>query len=181
MCFRSRRLLFIGFAALSWASTAPAAEPATKEIEVNGVTLSYVDEGTGEPIVFVHGAVSDLRAWEPIREAIADEHRFIALTQRYFGTGQWTGDGKDFGEATHAADLAAFIKTLDIGPVHLVGWSYGANVAALAALENPDLVQSVVLFEPALDSFIKQGEAGNAAREAQGKMFGPGHPGRGSG
>jgi pimeloyl-ACP methyl ester carboxylesterase len=32
-----------------------------KEIEVNGVRLSYVEQGFGEPIVFVHGAFSDLR------------------------------------------------------------------------------------------------------------------------
>jgi hypothetical protein len=35
--------------------------PLTKVIEVNGVRLSYVEEGSGEPIVFVHGAFSDLR------------------------------------------------------------------------------------------------------------------------
>jgi hypothetical protein len=35
--------------------------PLTKVIEANGVRLSYVEEGSGEPIVFVHGAFSDLR------------------------------------------------------------------------------------------------------------------------
>ena len=57
--------------------------------------------------------------------------------------------------------------------MHLVGWSSGAEIATVVALENPDLVQSVVLFEPGIDSLIKEGVAGNAAREAAGKMFGP--------
>jgi hypothetical protein len=35
--------------------------PLTKEIEVNGARLSYVEEGSGEPIVFVHGAATCVR------------------------------------------------------------------------------------------------------------------------
>lgn len=173
MCLRSRYLLPISFAAVTWAGAVAAADPAAKEVEANGVRMSYVEEGTGEPVVFVHGAVSDLRAWEPIQGAIADEHRFIAPTLRYFGTGDWPDDGERFGVATHADDVAAFIEALDIGPVHLVGWSYGANVATAAALENPEFVQSLILFEPALPSLVREGEAGNAAREAVDKMFGP--------
>ena len=59
---------------------------ATKDVEVNGVRLQYIEQGSGEPIVFVHGAPHDLRAWEPVREEIAKKYRFIAYTQRYFGT-----------------------------------------------------------------------------------------------
>lgn len=77
-------------------------------------------------------------------------------------------NGEQFGVATHADDIEA----LDLGAVHLVGWSYGGNVATSVALANPDLVQSLILFEPALGSMVKQGEAGDAAREAAGTMFG---------
>ena len=172
MCSHSRCLLPVSVAAITWALAASPANPASNEVEASA-TMPYVDEGTGEPLVFVHGAVSDARAWEPIKEAIADQHRFIAPTLRYFGTSAWPDDGERFGVATHANDIAAFIETLDVGPVHLVGWSYGANVATAAALENPGLVQSLILFEPALPSLIKKGGAGDAAREAQSKMFGP--------
>ena len=68
--------------------------PAVKEDEVNGVRLQYWDQGSGEPVIFVHGVISDHRAWEPIRDEIAKKYRFIALTQRYFGTGPWKDDGK---------------------------------------------------------------------------------------
>jgi pimeloyl-ACP methyl ester carboxylesterase len=169
MSLHSRCLLPVSVAALTWAVAASAAEP---RVEASA-TMPYVDEGTGEALVFVHGAVSDARAWEPIREAIADQHRFIAPTLRYFGAGDWPDDGERFGVATHADDIAAFIETLDVGPVHLVGWSYGANVATATALENPDLVQSLILFEPDFSSLVEEGPAGNAAREAKGKMFDP--------
>ncbi|MGK9169607.1 alpha/beta hydrolase [Inquilinus limosus] len=104
---------------------------------------------------------------------IADDHRFIAVSLRYFGTEEWPDKGERFSLALHANDVAAFIKALDVGPVHLVGWSYGANVATRTALQNPELMQSLILFEPALSSLIKEGEAGDTAREAEGVMFGP--------
>ena len=55
------------------------------EAEINGVRLPYVEQGAGEPMVFVHGFVSDLRIWQPIKDEIAKKYRFIAYTQRYFG------------------------------------------------------------------------------------------------
>ena len=173
MDVRSTFLTCARIGVLVAAGSAFAAAPVTKEVEVNGVMISFVDQGVGDPILFVHGAASDLRAWEPLREEIADEHRFIAMTLRYFGTGDWPDKGEQFGVATHANDVSAFIKALDVGPVHLVGWSYGANVATAAALQNPNLVQSLILFEPALSSLVKEGSLGDRAREAEGKMFGP--------
>jgi hypothetical protein len=43
-------------------STAMSA-PAVKEVEVNGIRLPYVEHGSGDSVVFVHGAISDLRTW----------------------------------------------------------------------------------------------------------------------
>src|SRR5512134_1188202 len=68
-------------------SSTATSGPLTKDIEVNGVRLAYVEEGSGETIVFIHGAVSDLRTWDVIREEVAKKYRFVAYTQRYFGTG----------------------------------------------------------------------------------------------
>jgi pimeloyl-ACP methyl ester carboxylesterase len=102
-----------------------------KEIEVNGVRLSYVEQGSGEPVVFVHGAFSDLRVWEPVKEEVAKRYRFIAYTQRYHGVGAWKDDGKEYSTATHADDLAKFITSLNVEPVHLVGRSAAAFTAVL--------------------------------------------------
>jgi pimeloyl-ACP methyl ester carboxylesterase len=145
-----------------------------KVAEINAVRLPYAEQGSGEPIVFVHGALSDLRAWEPIGEQIAKKHRFIAYTQRYYGTGAWKDDGKEFGVATHADDLSEFISALNAGPVHLVGWSYGGVVATTAAVNNPSLVRSLTVYEPTLSSALPvETEEGKAAREGLAKILGP--------
>jgi pimeloyl-ACP methyl ester carboxylesterase len=148
--------------------------PLTKEVEINGVRLPYAEQGSGEPIVFVHGALSDLRAWEPVGKEIAKKYRFISYTQRYYGTGAWKDDGKEFSIVTHTDDLAKFISALDAGPVHLVGWSYGGVVATVAAVKNPSLVRSLTVYEPTLSSVLPGGsEEGKAAREDLAKIVGP--------
>jgi pimeloyl-ACP methyl ester carboxylesterase len=151
-------------------STAMSA-PAVKEVEVNGVRLSYVEDGSGEPIIFLHGAFSDLRVWEPSGDEVAKRYRFIAYTQRYHGTNPWPDDGKNFSVATHVDDLARFITSLNVGPVHLVGRSGGATRAMIAALQNPALVRTLTLHEPSLLSVLPPASAeGKAAREDWAKM-----------
>lgn len=149
--------------------------PSAKEAEVNGVRLQYLEDGSGEPVVFAHGTMSDHRAWEPVRDEIARKYRFIALTQRYFGTGPWKDDGKEFSVATFAHDLAKFITSLDAGPVHLVGWSFGGQVATTAAVKNPSLVRSLILYEASVMSVLPADSAeGKTAREDRSRIFAPG-------
>ena len=57
-----------------------AGSPEAKRLVVNGIEMPYEDQGGGVPVVFVHGAFSDSRNWEPQREAIAAKFRFIAVT-----------------------------------------------------------------------------------------------------
>lgn len=123
--------------------------PTLKKVSVNGTTLMYLEQGTGPTVVFLHGGFSDHRIWEPQREAVAKGYRFIALNLRYFGTAPWPDDGTHFKQATHVADVAAFIRELKVGPVHLVGRSYGATTALAVAIQHPELVRSLFLDEPA--------------------------------
>jgi len=147
---------------------------AAKEVEINGVRLQYVEQGSGEAMVFVHGAPSDLSHWELVREGIASKYRFLAYTQRYFGTAPWPDDGKNFSIQTLADDLTKFITSLNAGPVHLVSWSYGSLVAMSAAVKTPSLVRSLILYEPAVISVLPAESAqGKLAREDRSKMFAP--------
>jgi pimeloyl-ACP methyl ester carboxylesterase len=147
---------------------------AAKQIEVKGVRLQYIEQGSGEPIVFVHGAPHDRRAWEPVREEIAKRYRYIAYTQRYFGTEPWPDEGKNFSIATHADDLAKFITSLDARPVHLVGWSHGGLVAVTAAVGDPSLVRSLILYEATVISVLPaESPEGKTTREDRAKTFGP--------
>lgn len=59
-----------------------------------------------------------------------------------------------YASATFASDLAALIQQLGIGPVHVVGHSSSGVVVTNFALQYPNLVRSLVLYEPALASVV---------------------------
>jgi pimeloyl-ACP methyl ester carboxylesterase len=143
----------------------PSTPPAPRMISANGTELSYVSEGSGAPVVFVHGAVADLRFWEPQRAAFAQQFRFISYSQRYHGAGGWPDDGTQYSVETHAADLAGFINALKSGPVHLVGLSYGGTVAALLATKEPQLLRTLTLAEPGLFALLAESPEGKVALE----------------
>lgn len=147
--------------------------PQPRQVEVNGVALTYVEQGRGAPVVFVHGAVSDLRAGEPQRQAVAKSHRFVSYDLRYHGTAAWRDDGRSYSYATHVADLAAFIRHLNAGPVHLVGLSSGGLIALLVALEHPDLVRSLTLREPLIRSLLAELPDAKPVLDDAGKALGP--------
>lgn len=129
---------------------ASAETPVNKTMAVNGTSLAYVEQGKGVPVVLVHGAFSDLRAWEPQREAVASRYRFISYTQRFFGKDARPDTGLQYSQLVHAEDLAAFIRQLNAGPVYVVGRSYGATVAMQMALRHPELVRALFVHEPSI-------------------------------
>ena len=171
-----RQLFFtlVASVSLSACQTVPLPAPvAEKYVEVNGVKITYTEQGTGVPVVFVHGSMTDRRVWEAQRPDIASKYRYIAYDQRYFGTEPWRDDGKNFNQMTHAADLVAFIQSLKAGPVHVVAWSYGGSVATLAASQRPDLFRSLSLHEPTIGSLIAGTPEGKAAIAAFGGAVAP--------
>jgi pimeloyl-ACP methyl ester carboxylesterase len=143
------------------------------QLRVNGVELSYIDQGTGMPVVFVHGAWMDLRYWEPQRQAVATQYRFVAYSLRYHGTASWPDAGQHYSYATHVADLTACVRQLHAGPVHLVGLSSGGRIVTMVALEHPDLVRSLTVLEPPLDELLVDRPEAQPVRDAWLQAFEP--------
>ncbi len=119
-------------------------------VEVNGRELHYVEEGQGQPLVFVHGGLNDYRAWTLQMEPFAKRYRVVAYSRRYAYPNRWMGDGTDSSVADNAADLETLIDKLGLAPAHLVGHSWGGFIAILCALHHPERVRTLVLGEPAI-------------------------------
>ena len=119
-----------------------------KELRVNDVTLRYIEQGQGDPVVFVHGTLGDYRTWEGQIEPFSETYHVISYSRRYHYPNTWPQDASSFSVTVHAKDLAAFIQALDVGRVHLVGHSFGAFISLLVARDHPELVLSLTLGEP---------------------------------
>ncbi len=113
-------------------------------LPIRGATLQYVEQGHGEPLVLIHGSVSDRRTWGQVQPELARHFRTIAYSRRYHWPNASIPAGADYAMLEHVDDLDA----AGARPAHLVGHPYGAYVALLLAIRRPESVRSLVLAEP---------------------------------
>lgn len=116
--------------------------------KVDGTTLAYREEGEGEPVVFVHGTLSDMRVWDQQLPTVGRSYRAISYSRRFAPPNRDIEVGVDDPMQLHVDDLAVFLHELDAAPAHLVGSSWGAFIALLTAVQHPALVRTLVLEEP---------------------------------
>lgn len=117
-------------------------------LEIRGTTLEYVEHGSGDLVVFVHGSISDLRTWQYQLEVFGTRFRAVAYSRRYHWPNLSIPEGVDYSMAAQVEDLAAVLRTLGPASAHLVGNSYGAFLCLLLTVKEPRLVRTLVLEEP---------------------------------
>jgi pimeloyl-ACP methyl ester carboxylesterase len=125
-----------------------AAFEGAKTAKVNGATLAYREQGEGEPVVFVHGGISDLRVWDAQIPEIGRSHRAIAYSRRYARPNEPVDPDASDPILAHVEDLVALVRELGAEPAHLVGNSWGALICLHTGLRHPEVVRSLVLEEP---------------------------------
>lgn len=119
----------------------------------HGITLHYVDKGTGVPVIFVHGSLSDGGYWADQIGLFAKQYRAIAYSRRY-NYPNTNPARRGYSAVMDSDDLAAFIHTLHLGKVVVIGHSYGALTGLFLAARHPELVRALVLTEPPAVSLL---------------------------
>ena len=121
--------------------------PELRKVAVgDGVELHYVERGKGAVVLFVHGTLGDYSVWDGQLGPVAETYRAVAYSRRY----NYPNTNKlrpKHSAVIEAEDLAAFIKKLDLGKVHVVGHSYGGYAALFLAVKHPELVRTLTLAE----------------------------------
>ena len=116
-----------------------------KTIEVNGYDMAYQETGSGIPLVLIHGAVSDYRGRTMQVPEFSKVYRTIAVSLRHCYPEKWNGGGDNFSVTQDASDVAALIKSLNLGKVHLLGHSRGGAVALNVAVLYPEVIRTLTL------------------------------------
>jgi len=125
------------------ASAADGAPPG-RLVEVRGARLFVETQGSGPPVVLLHGGLDDFdTAFAAQRDALAATHAVVGIDQR--GHGHSPDDARPYDYREMAEDTAAVIEKLGLGPVDVVGHSDGADIALLLARDHPALVRRLVL------------------------------------
>ena len=113
------------------------------KLRVGDVQLWYELQGSGQPVVFIHGLGSSGRDWEAQVAAFAPHYQTLVFDLR--GHGQSDKPPGPYSMAQFAADTAALVTSLGLAPAHIVGLSLGGGIAFQLAADRPDVVRSLVI------------------------------------
>ena len=139
----------LGAAALYTAKTTRDAErkhpPIGRFLDVDGVRLHYIERGTGEPLVLIHGngtLIQDFTV-NGLVDRLSERYRVIVIERPGYGysdrpRGLWT-------PRAHATLYEHALHQLGVEQAIVLGHSWGTMVAVSLALQAPTLVRSLVL------------------------------------
>jgi pimeloyl-ACP methyl ester carboxylesterase len=117
--------------------------------DVNGLHLYYEEQGSGPPLVLLNGGMGTLDrgargGWDTLRPLLAQRFRVVHVEARGHGRTDDPGGPDAHTLPTLAADIAALVAHLGLGPAHVAGFSLGALVGLELALAHPHVLRSVV-------------------------------------
>lgn len=114
-----------------------------RQIDVDGCRLNYVDFGSGEPVLFVHGMSASWRWFLEVMPAVAKNRRVISLDLPGFGASGIPAEPITM--RLYARMVEAFCRELGLGPVPVVGHSMGTIVGLELATHFPQRVAKLTL------------------------------------
>lgn len=112
-------------------------------VETHIGTVAYRRAGAGPALVLLHGGLSDGRSWTPQLQSLTHDYDVVAWDAP--GCGGSADPAADLCLADYADAVAALIRALGAGPVHLAGHSFGAGLAIDVYGRHRQLVRSLVL------------------------------------
>ncbi len=114
----------------------------------NGIEIAYLDEGSGEPVLLIHGFASNVATnWVDtgwVKTLTDAGYRAIAYDNRGHGHSAKLYSVEEYGAPIMAEDARRLLDHLGIERAHVMGYSMGARIAAFLALAHPGRVRSLV-------------------------------------
>lgn len=110
---------------------------------VNGYRMAYLDNGTGPPVILLHGLGGSMWHWEHQQVALAQSYRI--MTPDLPGAGLSEKPERRYSPAFLLDTLRTFMDNLQLQDAVLIGSSMGAGLAIGMSLTHPDRVAKLVL------------------------------------
>lgn len=117
----------------------------TKRLAINGLDLSVIDEGSGPPVLFLHGFPDRGEMWRNQIDAVtAAGYRAVAPDLRGFGDSDAPEGVEHYSLLNGFADVTGLLDELKIPKAHVVGHDWGSALAWLTATFAPERVDKLV-------------------------------------
>jgi pimeloyl-ACP methyl ester carboxylesterase len=131
-------------------TSSPTDSRKPKVLRLDGTqSIAYLEDGSGDLVLFVHGSLCDYRYWKPQLDGMSQRFHVVTPSLSHYYPRLPSMADAPFSWLAHADQIATFIQRLDAGRVNLVGHSRGASIAYQVALRYPGLVGRLMLVDPA--------------------------------
>jgi pimeloyl-ACP methyl ester carboxylesterase len=111
----------------------------------DGTNIYYEVTGSGPPLLLISGTGCDHLWWSLQIHDLSQDFTVITCNTRGAGRSTIYRDAQDYSSELMADDMAALVRHLDLGPVHVAGHSLGSCIAQQLAIRHPEHVKSVQL------------------------------------
>jgi pimeloyl-ACP methyl ester carboxylesterase len=126
-----------------WKTTTTTTETEKGNIDYRGAHIHYVAYGKGEPVLLLHGGLSNKLSWfSQIPWLVASGRRVVLIDTR--GHGDSTAGNTKLSYQIFAKDTLQVLDRLGIQRTDIIGWSDGGIIALLLGLEAPGRVGRIV-------------------------------------
>ena len=115
------------------------------DLDVDGLTLHASCEGSGPPIVLIHGFTGTGASWRSLVEVLAPDFTTIAVDLVGHGRSGSPSTPERYAMRRAVDDLAALLRALGHERAAWLGYSLGGRVALQVAVHRPDVVSALVL------------------------------------
>ena len=117
-------------------------------VDIEGLRVHYRDEGSGPPLLLIHGTSSSLHTWDGWVRELGSRRRVLRLDLPGFGLTGPAPDG-DYSAERLARVAAVFLDHVGVPQADVAGNSLGGRVALMLALAHPERVRRLVLIDAA--------------------------------
>lgn len=118
-------------------------------VDVDGIRTRYYDEGSGDPLVLIHGnnwsGSSSANTWSKTFEYLSEDFRVLAVDRIGCGLTDNPDDPEDFRYRSDIDHILGFVEALDLDTCHIAGWSRGGGLATRVVVEDPDLFDTLII------------------------------------
>jgi pimeloyl-ACP methyl ester carboxylesterase len=122
--------------------------PESQFIDIDGVRVHYVDQGSGEPVVLLHASYLSLHSWDELADLLDDRYRVIRLDLSGAGLTGPDPSGR-YGIERNIELVRGLVAALGLQKVAVVGTSSGGITAFRMAARFPEQVSRLVLINSA--------------------------------
>lgn len=115
-----------------------------KFIELDGVRLHYMEKGSGEPILMVHGLGSYSYTWRHNMDELAQQFRVLAIDLKGFGLSE-KPVGPGYSIDSHVKTVLQFLSKLNLQRIDYIGSSMGGEIGLRICMEKPEVIKKIIL------------------------------------